>query len=380
MEYCPHCMKETEGGERCPHCGGDLSYQAAEHLLPAGTVLKGSRNSYRLGAVLGRGGFGVTYIALEVETGRRAAVKEYFPARYARRDTDRLTVLPGLSGEAVYQGGLKSFLTEAEMLSKVNKLPCVVHVWDFFQANGTAYLAMEYLDGIPLYKVVAERGPVPAGDLLLRIQPLLSDLQTLHSAGIIHRDIAPDNIMWMADGSFKLLDFGCARSMEDGRSMTVLLKHGFAPVEQYQTRGQGPWTDVYALAATIYYCLTAAALPTDKNREGKTLLPSAVDRLEEDELVPPRGLGIDLTAAQEKALLEALAVQPKKRLQDVDGFARRLYGREEPTEPEPEPRPGPVPGPEPEARPGPDRRRLLLSLGAVALGIILAGLLLASLR
>ena len=310
--FCPHCMAPAHG-RVCESCGGDLNYTAPEYYLPVGTVLHGSAGqSYCLGKAQGQGGFGITYIARELTTGQRLAVKEYYPVRCARRGTENTVVaMPGQ--DDTYLGGLRSFLKEARMLASLPALPSIVRVQDFLQENGTAYLVMEYLDGLPLYRVVTQKGRIPLEELKEKLLPFLRDLEWLHRAEVIHRDISPDNIMWMPDGTWKLLDFGCARSMEDGRSMTVLLKHGFAPVEQYQTRGQGPWTDVYALAATIYYCLTG------------TVPPSSVERLEEDLLQPPSALGALMTPEQEQALLWGLEVQPQQRPASVELFARRLF-------------------------------------------------------
>ncbi len=312
MEYCPHCMRPAEEGAFCSHCGKSLREGNPEHLLPVGTVLAGNQNRYRLGAHLGQGGFGVTYIALEEETGRRTAVKEYFPTRCSRRGLGgEVEALPGQ--EAIYEGGRYHFVEEARMLSNLEGLPAVVQGIDYIETNNTAYLVMEYLDGTPLYRIVNDKGRIPAVDLLPRLKPLLVDIGKLHAAGIIHRDISPDNVMWLENGALKLLDFGCARSMEDGKSMTVLLKHGFAPVEQYQTHGQGPWTDVYALAATVYHSLTGAVPPT------------STERLLDDTLQFPTALGADLTAEQESALLWALTVRPKERPADMAAFCARLF-------------------------------------------------------
>ena len=166
---------------------------------------------------------------------------------------------------------------------------------------------------------MTQKGKMTAGELLPKLPELLMDLDTLHRAGIIHRDISPDNLILMPNGKLKLLDFGSARSVQDGKSMTILLKAGFSPVEQYQSRGQGAWTDVYALAATIYYCLTGV------------IPPSSVDRLEEDELQKPNALGAGLTAEQEEALVWGLVVQPKSRPASMEIFHQRLF----PTPPPP---------------------------------------------
>lgn len=310
MDRCPHCMYPA-AGSFCGSCGRPLSYTAKSHQLPAGEVLENGRGeSYLLGAVLGQGGFGITYIALDRHSGRRVAVKEYFPVQCCRREG--ITVVPKQGAEKLYQGGMESFLEEARLLQSQRNLPHVVHVLDYFEANGTACLVMEYLEGITLQQKVAAEGPIPAGVLMPRLPALLRSMQALHASGIIHRDISPDNIMWMPDDTLTLLDFGCARSMEDGKSMTVQLKHGFAPVEQYMTRGQGPWTDVYALCATVYYCLT-----------GK-VPPMAPERLENDTIKPPSALDASLTPAQEAALMWGLSVQPKTRPVSIQALAEQL--------------------------------------------------------
>lgn len=335
MTLCPHCMRSAEGGI-CPHCGKDTAWENPAHLLPVGSVLTGGATGrhYQIGAYLGQGGFGVTYTALERETGRRTAIKEYFPTYCARRGAGG-AVEPLSGQDALFEGGRYSFVQEARMLAALEGMPSVVQGLDYLEVNNTAYLVMEYLDGTPLYRIVDKRGPIPAAELLPRLRPLLRDMGRLHSTGVIHRDVSPDNVMWMKDGTLKLLDFGAARIMETGKSMTVALKHGFAPVEQYRTHGQGPWTDVYALAATIYYCLT-----------GK-IPQHAIDRMTADELASPRALGAAITQEEEDALMAALTVLPKNRLQNMDQFSRRLF-------PPPGPCPDPGPAPTPQApKPGP---------------------------
>ena len=332
MTLCPHCMRPAEG-KTCPHCGKNTDWKNPAHLLAVGTVLTGgaSGRHYQIGAYLGQGGFGVTYTALEQETGRRTAVKEYFPTYCARRGAGGVVEpLDKNSGQdALFESGRYSFVQEARMLAALEGMPSVVQGLDYLEVNNTAYLVMEYLDGTPLYRIVDKQGPISAAQLLPRLYPLLRDMGQLHATGVIHRDVSPDNVMWMEDGTLKLLDFGAARIMETGKSMTVALKHGFAPVEQYRTHGQGPWTDVYALAATIYYCLT-----------GK-IPPSAVDRVVKDELASPRALGAAITQEEEEALLCALTVQPQKRLQNMDQFAQRLF----PQQYAADHRPPPVSGP-----------------------------------
>lgn len=313
MEYCPHCMHPVQGGS-CPLCGGDVTWKGTPPQLPVGTILssKGSGHTYQVGAARGQGGFGITYIGLDMESRKRVAIKEYFPTRCSRR-TDGTDSGPKTGMENFYAGGMASFLKEAQMLSSLEPAPSIVRVYDFFEANHTAYLVMEFVDGEPLYKKVRREGRILPQDLLPKIPELIRDLARIHEAGVIHRDISPDNLIWMEDGALKLLDFGCARFMEDGKSMTVLLKHGFAPVEQYQTKGQGTWTDVYGLSATIYYCLTGI------------IPPSAVERLDNDELKSLTDLGVPIMQKEEEAILWGMAVQPKFRPVNMEVLAERLF-------------------------------------------------------
>ena len=311
MNRCPYCMRKSES-VICPHCGKSAELPQNSSLLPAGSVVNGgSGQLYQIGAPLGQGGFGITYVGLDCTLGRRVAIKEYFPTRCAWR-TEEHRVMPRQGMEDIFRGGIRSFLSEARMLASLEDNPSVVKVRGFFEFGGTAYLIMEYLDGKPLSKVVSKNGPLSSKELLPKLNAFLSDLHRLHQAGVIHRDIGPDNVMLMPDGTLKLLDFGCARSMEDGKSMTVLVKEGFAPVEQYMSRGQGAYTDVYALSATIYYTLTGV------------IPPSSVARLEEDTMKRPNAAGANLTAEQEEALMWGLTVQPKFRPVNMEVFASRL--------------------------------------------------------
>ncbi len=328
MEYCPHCLREVDG-TYCPYCGGLINWTAAVCQLPVGTILtRADDYSYQIGAAKGQGGFGITYAGMDLQNGRRVAVKEYYPSRCASR-TQSYTVHPTAEGAAEYQNGKKAFLEEAMMLSAVGALPSVVTVYDCFETNGTAYLVMEYVDGSPLHEIIARKGIFTAGELLPLLPPLFKDLGILHKAGIIHRDISPDNLILTPQRTLKLLDFGSARSVNTAQNMTVLLKPGFSPVEQYQSTGQGPYTDLYALAGTVYYCLTG------------TIPPPAFDRMSHDTLQPPNALGAGLTSEQEDAIVWALSVKPEHRPISAEVLANKLFGRRI-TGPHP-PQPPPMP-------------------------------------
>lgn len=311
--FCPHCMKDIPAKvDYCPYCARETNLQAKFNQLPIGTVLRnGKGHAYLFGKAIGEGGFGMTYLAREMHSGKVVAIKEYFPIRCQPQRQPDSSVRPMETQRILFQNGMQSFLSEASMLYAVHNIESIVHVLDFFESNGTAYMVMEYLDGTTfadLFKLQSRFEPTM---LFRKFLPLMRDLERLHSAGVLHRDIAPDNIMLMPDGSLRLLDFGCARSLEDGKSMTVVLKPGFAPLEQYQSRGQGPYTDIYALCATLYYCLTGIVPPAAPERL------TAVFDGQPDPLRAPSAHGITISPTLERILLWGLSLQPAARPQSV---------------------------------------------------------------
>ena len=336
-------MKMSDG-DTCPHCGKNSKYANQPLHLPAGFVVSG-KHPYVLGAALGQGGFGITYIALDMVTNTRVAIKEYFPTHCSGRTANH-SVTAYQNQADVYRKGKERFLNEARTLQSLTELPSIVNVLDFFEANNSAYLVMEFLDGISLKEYAARNGTIPAQAFLEQLKPLMEDIHRMHERGVIHRDIAPDNIMLLPDGRMKLIDFGAARSFVGDKSMTVVVKKGFAPVEQYLSRGSTASTDVYALAATIYYCITGKVPPDSADRQ----YDSAT-------LTSPRELGADLTPRQEKAILNALTVQQKERTQTVKEFLENLQQKQPPV---------PVPMPRTKKLP-------LLILAVLAAAAILVG-------
>lgn len=312
-KFCPYCMNLIKEGETCTNCGlTEGVYTPRDHHLPLGSVLN---DRYLVGRVLGEGGFGITYIGCDLNLEMKVAIKEYFPIdRVYRFSNASLDVSNYSHAAEKFHSGKVKFLREARTMARLDKQQNIVSVKDFFEKNNTAYIVMEYVEGTTLKELVNQRGGrIPAGELLYMLAPLFPALTSVHELGLIHRDISPDNLM-LENGKIILLDFGCAReSASQSETMTIALKQGYAPIEQYQHKGQGPWTDVYALAATIYYCLT-----------GKTP-QSAVDRLNEEELVPPRKLGVDLTTDQEEALLKGMSVKAKDRFQSAEELFTALY-------------------------------------------------------
>ena len=302
-------------GDTCPHCGKDIHYNGKPMHLPAGFVVHGA-HPYVIGAALGQGGFGITYIALDMVTGNRVAIKEFFPTFCSGRSAGS-SVTPYDSQEQTFEKGRVRFLEEARVLKSLSDLKNIVNVLDLFQENNSAYLVMEYLDGRSLKEHVIKNGKFPAQEFLRQIRPLMEDIHRMHQRGVVHRDIAPDNIILLPDGQMKLIDFGAARSFFGDRSMTVVVKKGFAPVEQYLTKGSTAATDVYALAASIYYCITGT-VPLDSAERQYDNLP----------LQAPTTLGAALTPTQEKALGHALEIQQKTRTQSVQEFLDQLAAKE----------------------------------------------------
>lgn len=312
--FCPYCMTPTAEGETCPSCGLTAgNYVPAPHHLPPGTVLL---DRYLVGRVLGEGGFGITYIGCDLRLELKVAIKEYYPVDRATRNaavSTNVTSFIGPSSKS-FERGKQKFLSEARTMARMDKQQVIVGVRDFFEANNTVYIVMEYIEGTTFAELTEQRGGRIAPEELFRvIEPLFGALSALHETGLIHRDISPDNLM-LENGEVRLLDFGCAREPADGnKTLTISLKHGYAPLEQYQESGQGPWTDIYALCATIYHCLT-----------GQTP-PRALDRIGEDNLVLPSKLGVPITPQQEAALLKGLRVQPNRRFQTVKELWAALY-------------------------------------------------------
>lgn len=318
---CPFCMQMTDA-EVCPHCGKNTNYTGTSLHLPAGYVVHG-KHPYVLGAALGQGGFGITYVALDMVTQERVAIKEYFPTYCAGRTADHaVTAYP--NQEDVFQKGKARFLDEARLLKSLSDLKSIVNVLDFFGFNNSAYLVMEFLEGDSLKSHAQKHGKFPAQDFLGKLRPLMEDIDRMHHRGVVHRDIAPDNIILMPDGQMKLIDFGAARSFVGDKSMTVVVKKGFAPIEQYMRKGSSAYTDVYALAATIYYCITG------------TVPPDSAERAYEGALLKdPVALGADLSLSQKKAIEQALEVQPTKRTQSIFEFAKALGCTSKPENPKP---------------------------------------------
>ena len=312
---CFHCMNSIpDGAALCPCCNEAPSKENPPYCLTAGTVLK---NKYIIGNVIGEGGFGITYAGWDTALGQKIAVKEYYPSICANRShTGDNQVIPGQASKGQYfRMGKERFTQEAQSAAQFSGEAGIVKILDYFEENDTAYIVMNYVEGGNLGEIVRSRGKLEPKTFFAVMLPLMRTLEHVHQTGMIHRDIAPDNIIMSQDGSLTLLDFGSARYYfgEETKSLSVVLKPGYAPYEQYSRKGnQGAWTDVYALCATIYKCIT-----------GETP-PDALDRAINDELKKPSELGVRLPAAVETALMKGLAVFPKDRLQTVGELRKAI--------------------------------------------------------
>lgn len=313
---CCNCFCQKPNSESiCPVCGYENGSDKLKHplALPEGTVLAGK---YIVGRVLGQGGFGITYIAQDYHTREKVALKEFFPDTVALR-SDQFSVMSFSDEKQEYfDYGKECFLSEAETLSRFIGNENICRIYSYFEENNTAYFAMEYIDGESLQSLLDSRGGRISFQEAVKIfLPVTNALSAVHAQGVIHRDISPDNIIITKNGGVKLLDFGAARySLGDkSRSLDVVLKHGYAPKEQYTRHGrQGPFTDVYSLSATFYKAIT-----------GHTP-PDSIDRLEEDNLIAPSVFCSDIPERSEEALLKGLAVTVGERYQTVDALRADL--------------------------------------------------------
>ena len=316
-QLCINCMREKPNNGVCPFCGFDeAQYEPSPHHLPPRSILGGK---CLIGRVLGEGGFGITYMGWDLNLDLKLAIKEYYPTGYVTRTSSSTNTVMPYRGEKTefFTTGRSRFINEAKTLAKFYTLPGIVSVRDFFLENGTAYIVMEFVEGETLKQRLARvGGKIAPSEVFELLRPLLRSLAEMHATGLIHRDISPDNIMITPESNVKLIDFGAARDYLDSgnRSLSVMLKPGYAPEEQYFARGeQGPWTDIYALCATIYRAITGITPP------------ESVERLRHDELKTPSTLGVVISPAQETALLRGLAVGHEDRWQTIPALVGALY-------------------------------------------------------
>ncbi|MBL7979033.1 MAG: protein kinase [Bacteroidetes Order II. Incertae sedis bacterium] len=311
---CPGCFTPKGNTAICPLCGFDERIQDSHSRLPYRTLLQGQ---YVLGRILGKpGGFGITYLGYDQNLNLKLAIKEFFPPHLVLRAYDRHSVVADSpANEGIFREGLAGFLKEARTLARFDHMN-VVRVRNYFEANGTAYLVMDYYEGFNLSEVMAKRGLFSEAEAIKLMIPVLDGLRTVHENGILHRDIKPENVYLAAGNRPILLDFGAARAAVGVKSqnMTMVLTPGFAPIEQYASNArQGPYSDIYAAGATLYY-LTTGRIPTE-----------ATNRVGQETIVPPKSWQSALSASFNEVVLEAMALKAEERPQTAQELLDRLF-------------------------------------------------------
>ena len=318
MNRCFHCMREYgEEYEICPYCGKEKEIKPKElYFLVPGTLIA---DRYEIGVSIGSGGFGITYKAWDRTLAKVVAVKEYYPAGMVNRvpGEKKLIIYAGSRQKECESGKLR-FLEEARNMAKFNTHPNIINVYDFFEENNTAYIIMEFLAGVNYKEYIKDEGGRVSPEKALEVtRAVLTALTEVHKSGILHRDISPDNIFMCSDGHIKLIDFGAARfsAKDEDKTRSVILKPGFAPPEQYQTKSrQGPWTDIYAVGATLYRAITG-------NQPEES-----VNRAEEDLLTEPEKFCPELSHNLNNAILRSMALQYELRFQSAEEFLKALSG------------------------------------------------------
>lgn len=333
---CLNCMQDRGPSCKCIHCGFDVKeYTVKAHHLEPLTILNGR---YLLGRVLGEGGFGITYSALELKKEERVAIKELFISELLKRQNTKTILVSNNSDEQrYYYEYKKKFVQEAKLLQKMRDKSGIVDIYNFFEENNTAYIVMEYLEGEDVRAILKRNdNKLSFEETFKLLRPVMKTLIELHNAGIYHRDISPDNIRCLPDGEIKLMDFGGAKYVVNPeQTRYVALKHGYAPPEQYMSSYKiGPWMDVYGLAATFYRCI-CGKVPKD-----------ARERRSDDDIQKPRELGVTISEQAENVLMKALALRTEDRYLDMREFYNAMKAVPElkdsepqsvPIEPSPDP-------------------------------------------
>ncbi len=316
-ELCMNCFSVKGQYEVCPFCGYvEGTPPEQPHYLTPGTILG---NHFIVGTVIGAGGFGITYKCFDTTLGVAVAVKEFYPAGLVNRSPGESRV-GLLSGDKKEQYGqqLRRFLMEAQSVAQFGKARDIVNVYDFFEENGTAYIIMEYIDGVLLKDYLEKWGALDPDAAMSIIMPIIEAVKKIHSKGIIHRDISPDNIFISNEDSIKIFDFGTARlnDSKEGMAGEQVIKVGYSALEQYRDKSrQGFFTDVYSVGAIMYQMLTGVKPMESTEREFK------------DDLKSPMQLGVKINANVDRAVMEALAVRPELRFQGIQQFEEALLSK-----------------------------------------------------
>ena len=291
--------------------------------LSIGTIIRGR---YKVIDIIGRGGFCYTYKALDTVLGVEIAVKEYFPKSVAKRHSGEVVTVSTESDKESFVQGKERFLNEARHLAQFNGNPGIVTIYDYFEENNTAYIVMEYLKGQNISQYMKYIGGIPDFTFTAYVADRICDvLDQVHAKGIVHRDLSPDNIFLCENGEVKLIDFGAVARRNDSvintQVLEVILKPGYTPIEQYNTRGAiGAWTDVYALGATLYK-MTTGIVPQE-----------SILRPNRDDVVPPHTLNSSIPYEFSMAIMQALSIDTSQRYSTIEDFKAALFGQSTPSQ------------------------------------------------
>lgn len=316
-ELCMRCFHVKGKYDVCPMCGYvEGTPPEQPHYLAPGTILG---NHFLVGTAIGAGGFGITYRCFDITLGVTVAVKEFYPAGLVNRAPGQSAVglLSGDKKEQ-YRSQLNRFLMEAQSIAQFGNAKDIVNVYDFFEENNTAYIIMEYIDGVLLKDYMEKQGRLDVSAALSVISPIVNAVKKIHAKGIIHRDISPDNIFISGEDSVKIFDFGAAQlnDSSEGQAAEKVIKVGYSAPEQYRDNSrQGFYTDIYSAGAILYQMLTGIRPAESTEREFR------------DDLKSPAELGIQLEPNLDRAVMEALAVKPELRFQSIQQFEDALQNK-----------------------------------------------------
>ncbi len=315
MKLCMGCMNQMEDHlVVCPHCGfNEAALRQESYYLEPGTIIGGK---HIVGRVMSYGGHTISYLGMDAEANRKVIIKEYLPSDFSTRSEGEkeVTIYSG-DGQAQFEQGLTNFLNEANRIQQLGKAEGIAQVYDCIAENDTGYVISEYVEGKTLKEILdsgKKFGAEEAKSFILRI---LRGLGNVHKMNIVHCDISPETIMVTDSGEIKLMDFGATRyvTTANSKSLSIILKRGYAPEEQYRSRGvRGPWTDVYAIGAVMYRMLTGV-VPQE-----------SVDRVLADDLKEPSKMGISIPTNTENALMNALNVYKEERTPSAEAFLKEL--------------------------------------------------------
>lgn len=314
--YCMGCMHKLDWDGRCHYCGFDERNYKKDQQLGLHTRLK--NGEYMIGRQLGQGGFGITYIGMDTTLLQTVAIKEYFPFGAVRRNDRNEIELYDEKYRKDYEKGLESFLCEGRILARFSNLTAVVGVKNFFHENNTAYLVMDYVEGLSVREYVKNYGVLSPDRTLFLVQQVIADMQMIHHKQVLHRDVSADNLIITHNGSLKLIDFGATRQefTKNQYTGTILCKQGYSAIEQYSTgRNQGPWTYIYGLCASIYFMLTGVVPDSAPDRIQNDCVRSLVQM---DEIAMPK--------VQKEAIMKGLAVEVEHRYHTMAELYAALYG------------------------------------------------------